>query len=92
MEWGVVAAILALGTAASMLFIGVLWSAMMALGQKRYLYGIAIIVCFPVALAYCLQYRQQSKDALKFLLPGLIGTALCAVPMVYLSGYLTAIG
>ncbi|QIZ76962.1 hypothetical protein [Ferrimonas lipolytica] len=84
-------AILALAVSASLLFVGVLWSAMIALGHKHYLFGLGILLFFPTALVYCWCYRDESKEASRFLYPGFVLTTICAVPMWWLSTQLIAV-
>ncbi|WP_169628063.1 hypothetical protein [Ferrimonas senticii] len=83
MEWSVVVALLVVATSLSLLFIGVLWSALIAFGHRHYLFGVGSLICFPIALWYCIKYRAHSGEALRFLLPGVVLCSLCAV-----AGYL----
>ncbi len=60
----------------SFLFVGVLASLLVALGNRHYFSGIFIFLFFPTALVYGFQHRQNMSYALKLLSFGFLLLAL----------------
>jgi len=54
----------------ALMFVGVLMTLLTALGNRHYIYGALSFLLFPVALAYCFQYRKEASYPAKLLFPG----------------------
>lgn len=63
-------------TGLALLFVGTLMAMLVALGNKHYIYGALIFLCFPVAFIYGYVYRENSGYANKLLVTGLVLFAL----------------
>lgn len=54
----------------ALLFVGILMAVLIALGNKQYIYGVAIFLFFPVGYFWCLKNRPQANYAATLLLSG----------------------
>ncbi|WP_200911645.1 hypothetical protein [Teredinibacter purpureus] len=77
-EWVIILTITG-GIGIALMFVGILITALTAIGNRHYFYGACCLLCFPVAIAYCLQHKKQSAYPAKMLLPGTVLTAITGV-------------
>lgn len=59
-----------------LVFVGMLMAVLTALGNRHYVFGIAIFLFFPVALIYGYLNRENAAYAMKLFVPGLFLLAL----------------
>lgn len=67
------------GLGAAVFFVGWLFSGLIALGNKQYIFGICNFLFAPVSIVYCILNYDLAKDAAKLVIPGAITLGLVAV-------------
>ena len=78
-QYIIIAALLS-GSIGLMLFvIGSIFSAIVALGNKQYLFGWSVFLCFPMSLVYCVMHWDKAAYSGKMVYTGAFLLALTAI-------------